>query len=309
MKKIINLFFFGLLTVGLSSCLKDKSLTLPDADGAIKNVIEFANPDFISSPVSSKYPVFVKSFDIAPTGNLTLTVNYAGVEAAPTDINIVVALDPAILTAYNSKIVKDARDAAIELGEDPDDAEDDVHEELFEALDPSLYTLGNLNLVIPSGQRTATLDLGLKPDQFSFTKNTALAFKIVSASTGVVSGNFGSIIVKIGAKNSYDGTYTYTTSAITSLVPNANKTVTLVTSSSTTVSLSPGLLGTYSNQVLYTIDKATNAVTVTCPSLGVQTPQDTRSKYDPATKTMLVFWKQGNGNRTFEEKFVFKGPR
>ena len=52
-------------------------------------------------------------------------------------------------------------------------------------------------------------------------------------------------------------------------------------------------------------DPLTNAVTVTCPSLGVQTPQDTRSKWDPATKTMTVFWKQGNGGRTFEEKLVY----
>jgi len=73
--------------------------------------------------------------------------------------------------------------------------------------------------------------------------------------------------------------------------------------------MSPGLLDTYSNAVSYTVDPLTNAVTVTCPSLGVQTPQDTRSKWDPATKTMTVFWKQGNGGRTFEEKMVYLRSR
>lgn len=299
----------GVLATGLSSCLKDDTMIGPDSPGAIKNVIEFANPDYINSPTSSIYPVYVKSFDIAPTGKLTLTVNYAGVDDAPQDIQVKVALDPAVLAAYNAKIVKDARDSATELGEDPDEAEADVQGDLFEALDPALFSLGNLDLVIPAGKRTATLDVDLKPDQFSFDKNTALAFKIVSASTGAISGNFGSIIVQIGAKNAYDGTYTLKTSAATSLVPNANKTVTLATVSATTVKLSPGLLGSYTNEVTYTIDPATNGVRVTCPSLGVQEPQDARSKWDPATKTLTVFWKQGNGGRTFEETFTYKGVR
>jgi hypothetical protein len=309
MKKIINLFLVGVLATGLSSCLKDDTMIGPDSPGAIKNVIEFANPDFINSPTSSNYPVYVKSFDIAPTGKLTLTVNYAGVDDAPQDIQVKVALDPAVLTAYNAKIVKDARDKATELGEDPDEAEEDVQGDLFEALDPALYSLGNMDIVIPAGKRTASLDVDLKPDQFSFEKNTALAFKIVSASTGTISGNFGNIIVQIGAKNAYDGAYTLKTSATTSLVPNANKSVTLSTVSATAVKLSPGLLGSYTNEVIYTINPTTNAVTVTCPSLGVQEPQDTRSKWDPATKTLTVFWKQAGGGRTFEETFVYKGAR
>jgi len=299
----------GVLATGLSSCLKDDTMIGPDSPGAIKNVIEFANPDYINSPTSSIYPVYVKSFDIAPTGKLTLTVNYAGVDDAPQDIQVKVALDPAVLAAYNAKIVKDARDSATELGEDPDEAEADVQGDLFEALDPALFSLGNLDLVIPAGKRTATLDVDLKPDQFSFDKNTALAFKIVSASTGTISGNFGNIIVQIGAKNAYDGTYTLKTSAATSFVANANKTVTLSTVSATTVKLSPGLLGTYSNEVTYTIDPVTNAVKVTCPSLGVLEPQDTRSKWDPTTKTLTVFWKRASGTSTFEETFIYKGPR
>jgi hypothetical protein len=68
-------------------------------------------------------------------------------------------------------------------------------------------------------------------------------------------------------------------------------------------------LGTYSNAVSYDINPTTNAITVTCPSLGVQTPQDTRSKYDPATKTMTVFWKRRSGSAKFEEKLVYKRSR
>ncbi|MGE8422876.1 MAG: DUF7015 domain-containing protein [Sphingobacterium siyangense] len=33
------------------------------------------------------------------------------------------------------------------------------------------------------------------------------------------------------------------------------------------------------------------------------------SKYDPATKTLTVNWTSNGGGRTFEEKFVYTGPR
>jgi len=311
MKKIINIFLLGLITVGFSSCLKDKSLTLPDADGAIPNLIEFQNIGPITSPTTSIYPVYLQSFAVAPTGTLDVVVNYAGVNNAPNDINVTVALDPTIITKYNAKIVADARAAAIVLGQDPDDAEADVEGDLFEALDANLYTVGNLNLVIPSGQRTATLAIGLKPDMFDFAKNTALAFKIVSVSgsSAPISGNFGNIIVKIGAKNRIDGLYNLKTTAGTSLVSNANKNdVPLVTASARTVTTN--LLDTYANIVTYDIDPVTNKVTV----LSVVNPlgviaTDPSSNYNPATKVMYVKWTSNGGGRTFEETYTFQGAR
>lgn len=270
----------------LSSCLKDDSLVLDPSKGT--NVIEFENTAEIAVHGSS-IPLYIHSYPITSTPTaLTVSVNYSGpASGAPEDINVKVSLgDVASITKYNTE-----------------------QKTAFVLLDAGSYSLGNLDLTIPKGQKKASFEVKFFTDKFDLTKATVLPLKIVSASSGVVSGNFGTIMLNVGAKNAYDGIFQYTTSATTSLQPNKNREVSLITVDATSVRLSPGLLGTYSNAVSYAINPTTNAVTVTCPSLGVQSPQDTRSKWDPATKTMTVFWKQGNGGRTFEEKFVYKRSR
>jgi hypothetical protein len=320
---------------GLSSCLKDKSLTLPDADGAIKNVIEFQNVDFINSGTSSIYPVYVKSFEILPSGTLNLVVNYAGVDAAPENINVKLALDLTIITKYNAKLIADARAAAVILGEDPDDAEADVQGDLYEPLDPALYSLGSLDVTIPAGQRTANFAVTVKPNLFDFNKRTALAFKIVSASTGVISGNFSNVIVKIEGKNKYDGSYKFTGSATgaperTNVYQAGTFTwpgnVQLRTASANVIDLyddtynwgggiSQWILmlgaspttgaGFGSTRPRFTLDLATNKVTSVVnafpnPPNGRAFAIDPSydSKYDPATKKLTVrfFFTQPNFN-------------
>lgn len=286
MKKYFKIASFVMIGSMLSSCLKDDSLVLDPSKGT--NVIEFENTAEISVHGSS-IPLYVHSYPISATPTtLTVTVNYSGpASGAPEDIKVKVALgDVASITKYNTE-----------------------QNTSFILLDPTAYSLGNLDLTIAKGQKKASFDVKFNTDKFDLTKATVLPLKIVSASSGTVSGNFNVILLNVGAKNAYDGIFTYTTSANTSLVPNKNSTTELITVNATTVRMAPGLLDTYSNAVSYTVDPLTNAVTVTCPSLGVQTPQDTRSKWDPATKTMTVFWKQGNGGRTFEEKFVYLRSR
>lgn len=287
MKNFINKTLALLVTTALlSSCLKDDSVVLDPTKGI--NVIEFENTADIARAGSS-IPLYVHSYPISATPTtLTVTVNYSGpASGAPEDINVKVALgDVSSINQYNTE-----------------------QKTSFVLLDPAAYSLGNLDLTIAKGQKKASFDVKLNTNKFDLSKATVLPLKIVSASSGTISGNFNVILLNVGAKNAFDGVFTYTTSATTSLVPNKNSTTDLITVDATTVRMSPGLLDTYSNAVSYTVDPLTNAVTVTCPSLGVQTPQDTRSKWDPATKTMTVFWKQGNGARTFEEKFVYLRSR
>lgn len=286
MKKYFKIASFVMVGFILSSCLKDDSLVLDPSKGT--NVIEFENTAEIAVHGSS-IPLYIHSYPITSTPTaLTVSVNYSGpASGAPEDINVKVSLgDVASITKYNTE-----------------------QKTAFVLLDAGSYSLGNLDLTIPKGQKKASFEVKFFTDKFDLTKATVLPLKIVSASSGVVSGNFGTIMLNVGAKNAYDGIFQYTTSATTSLQPNKNREVSLITVDATSVRLSPGLLGTYSNAVSYAINPTTNAVTVTCPSLGVQSPQDTRSKWDPATKTMTVFWKQGNGGRTFEEKFVYKRSR
>jgi len=286
MKKNIKSIFALFMVLSLSSCLKDNELIGPDADGAVDNIIEFGNLAAPVSGVTSSIPLFSLSYDLDPEAVLNLKLKCVGASKAKSDITVRIELDNSLLGVYNE--------------------ENDVE---LTALPSSSYSLTATEVVIKAGEREAIIPLNLRPNTFTFDHDYALGFKISNVSSGEISGNFGSVIYNISGKNPYDGVYNYRTSAITSLVPNANKTVSLITVGANRVQLSPGLLGTYSNEVYYNIDPSTNAVTVECPSLGVQTPQDTRSKWDPSTKTLTVFWKQGNGGRTFEETFTFQSSR
>ncbi len=289
MKKIINKTLVLLFaTVAFTSCLKDDSYVIdPEKSGG--NIIEFKNPGDISVKGSTT-PLYVLSYPIVNTETIVpISVAYVGAEnGAPQDITVTIALDnQALIDQYNTE-----------------------QDEEYLLMPAANYSIKSTTVTIPKGAKFGTFNIGLKTDLFDLTEAYAVPLKITSASAGIISGNFGKVLLAFGAKNAYDGVYNYKTSAITSLVPNANKNnIGLVTTGANTVEVRPGLLATYSNQVIYTIDPATFAVTVTCPSLGVQTPQDTRSKWDPATKTLKVFWKQGNGGRTFEETFTYQGVR
>ena len=300
MRKFSNMLLIGLFLVVFSGCKKDESPALADA------LIEFQNLGPITSDVSSLYPVYAASFAVTPIAMLNITVNYAGVNNAPNDIAVKVGLDLSIIDMYNAKIVANARAAAITLGQNPDVAEISVQNQLYEALDPSLYSLGSLDLTIPSGQRTATFAIALAPNQFSFAKRTALSFKILSASTGAISENFGSIIVAIGAKNRIDGVYTYTSGPTQSLNPNAIENgAELVTSGPNTVTIS--LVNFYSNRVTYSVNPTTNKVTVLESGNIGDAITDPSSIYDPATKVLHVKW--NTPNRTFDETFTYTGSR
>ncbi|MEJ5962251.1 DUF1735 domain-containing protein [Pedobacter immunditicola] len=284
-KNIIKSLLLFFAVTAFSSCLKDDSLVLNPEKG--HNVIEFGNTSEIAVH-GSTIPLYIHSYEIVPEVSLPVVISYSGPEsAAPADITVnVVVGAPSTLEAYN-------KEQGTKYG-------------LMPTKD---YELTANQVVIPKGQTKATLMVKFKLAGFNLAETNALPLTITSVSSGIISQNFGTAIFAIGGKNKFDGIFTYKTSANTSLVPNANKTVTLITQTANSVKLSPGLLGTYSNEVIYTVDPTTNRVTVTCPSLGVQEPQDARSKWDPATKTMTVFWKQGNGGRTFEETFVYKGSR
>lgn len=283
MKKIINLLALGFILTGLSSCLKDTPLIGPDADGALKNIVEFQNINYIESS-SGSIPLYVQSFDVKPSATATLVVNYAGTDVAPADIAVKVALTPAAITQFNT----DNGTAYIPMP-------------------TTLYSLTSLDLVIPKGQRTASITLSFKPDQFDFSEAYALAFKITSASNSVISGNFGTVMLAIGAKNRIDGNYNLKTSATTSLQADLNHNdVPLVTISATDVKTN--LLDTYSNIITYHIDPVTNKVTVVSVVNSIGTPiTDPSSNYNPATKVMHVLWTAGT--RSFDETYTYTGSR
>jgi hypothetical protein len=211
--KTLSLF---LAAASLTSCLKDDSMVLNPENGT--NVIEFGNTTDIAVH-GSAIPLYIHSYDISATPvTLNIPISYSGPEAvAPQDITVKVALDETAIAAYN----------------------DEQHTE-YEMIDASVYTLSSTDVVIPKGQRKGTLTVTFKTNQFDLAKQYALPLKLSSASTGVISGNFGTAVYAVGAKNQYDGTYTVTGEYIRGQTAGASgiypKTVSLITRSATDVS-------------------------------------------------------------------------
>lgn len=181
MKKLIHIIGFFVLGSALSSCLDDKVQALDPSLST--NVVEFKNPAGFASPSGSKYALYSQAFDLAPENSYPLTVSYSGAQVAPEDITVTLGVDPAAITQYNT--------------------EQDAHYDLIPA---SLYTLPT-SVVIPKGQRTANVDLKFKSNNFDFTKAYVLPVQIKSISSGIISGNFSTILISVNAKNKYDGVY------------------------------------------------------------------------------------------------------
>jgi len=186
MKKHIFKTLSLLLAVSfLTSCLKDDRLVLDPEKG--HNVIEFANPAQITT-IGSIYPLYTFAYDIIPTATIPVSISYSGPESgAPEDIvvNFAVGTEEEVET-YN---------------EDQD---------LGMVLMPSnLYKVSTNTVTIKKGESKASFNITVTPDQFNYSLSYALPLKISSASSGIISGNFNTILLNIGAKNIYDGSFKF----------------------------------------------------------------------------------------------------
>ncbi|MCF0070423.1 DUF1735 domain-containing protein [Dyadobacter sp. CY261] len=183
MKRILQwtilIAFFG----AHISCLKDEMTLDPDKS---VNVIEFKNPSSFVSPAGSKYALYTKAFDLADENEYPITISYSGAQVAPEDITVNLGIDAAALSQYNAE----------------------QHKE-YDLIDEKLYTMV-ASVVIPKGERTVVAKLKFKSNAFDFSKKYVLPIQILSASTGIVSGNFGTILLNVNAKNKYDGVYSAT---------------------------------------------------------------------------------------------------
>jgi hypothetical protein len=281
-KHIFKSLVLFLAVTTLSSCLKDDRLVLDPEKG--HNVIEFGNTSTVDV-AGSTVPLYINSFALGKDATLEIPINYAGPESgAPEDITVTISiLGTETIDAYN----------------------DEQHDEL-ELMTPNTYSIPSMTVVIPKGQRKAMLQVNIKPDLFDLTAKYGLPLKISSVSSGIISGNFGTAIYSIGAKNRLDGLYNYKTSATTSLKAGANdNNVPLTTSGPTTVTAN--LVNTYTNIVTYSVDPTTNKATVT-NSGGIGDPiTDPSSNYNPETKVLYVKWTAGA--RQFEETYTYTGER
>ncbi|WP_207536385.1 DUF1735 domain-containing protein [Desertivirga arenae] len=211
MKRFLKVLPIALICFGLSSCLKDEPYT-PDTAEA-ENIIELSEVPETSADASHIYATTVKSFQVVPSDEFDVIISYSGSDVAPQDIVVDLETDFSVVDKYNAKIVKDARDAAIEEGEDPDDAEEAVQGELFDKMPSNLFSLSSKQVTIKKGEKTAIVKVTVTPNKFDFSYKYGLPISIKSASYGTVSGNFNSIIYAVGAKNKWDGNYEVTATA------------------------------------------------------------------------------------------------
>lgn len=314
MKKYYNLLILSLAVVSLSSCLKDdKEIIKPGASPA---VIEFQSPSPISSPSGAIFATYNKSYGLdAATVTYDVVVNYTGSEDAPNDIPITIGINPTAVADYNT--------------------------EQHTTLDPmqnspSLYTFPT-SVTIPKGQRMAKITLSFKPQSFDLSKTYGLALKLTSPAVPS-SGNFGTIILAINAKNPYDGLYKQTAGYIQRYTSGAattgdalngllkfNPDVTATTINANTVLLTglrwgDGGTGSASSSgvagidgLRITIDPATNLVTMSATTNALlKNIPGTVNKYDPATRTFTLNfdWNQTTNKREIRDWVItYSGVR
>lgn len=169
---------------GLTSCLKNNNLVLDPAKSPA--VVGFSTISDNPAGIGAGYTLYVRAYDIGPSAAASIDVVYAGSGAAPSDVTVNLDLNQAAIDAYNTA--------------------NDTH---YELMPTSLYT-SPTSVVIKKGERKATLNFTFKTNGFDLTKNYVLPLRIASLSAGTISGNYGTIIMAVNAKNKYDGRYTIT---------------------------------------------------------------------------------------------------
>lgn len=323
MKKYIKLFFAVTLVTALSSCLKDKeydnNVIGHNVDGVgVPKVIELA---IASSPSHDKSLAI--DFVDKPVTLDFLTVRLAAAEVAAEDITVTIDTTGALaaFTAYNAANGKN-----------------------IVPLPKAFFTIvgGSLNVVIKKGTRESNLQITTNAKDFDPSTTYGLVFKItkVDKSGYNISGNFGSWMTFIGAKNSFDGVYSC---QFTNYHPTSNpgytgttQVVHMVTTGPNSCKIfwpladafcAPAVLGGALNyfglqEPEYTVNPSNNVVTVQNAYPGAVTFYEMaagfNSRYDPATRTIYAKWGYNYSpgqifnpaaNREWTQTMTYTGPR
>lgn len=172
--------------LSFTSCVKQADMNIDPSKST--NVVEFANTGDNVAANTSQYPRFnIDLGKIASGDSATFNINlsYSGADVAPEDISIQLEINADVLSVYNT-----------ENGTD------------YEIPVSSIYNFPT-SIVIKKGTKNTQIKVAITSNaDFDFNKNYALPLKIKSASTGVISGNFGAAVYSFAARNQYDGIYT-----------------------------------------------------------------------------------------------------
>jgi hypothetical protein len=172
MKKQLKYYIIGVLAlIGLSACLDEEGVF---KENGSYGIVELALP---ARSTSTPYAVKTTTIAVEDIVELPVEINYTGVNGASQEVQVALAIDDATIAIYD----KSGKTVALPAGS---------------------YELPASNTVtIPKGQKTAVYIIKLKPKTFDLTQSYALGVKIVSASAGIVSGNYSTGIYKLTVQN------------------------------------------------------------------------------------------------------------
>jgi hypothetical protein len=181
MKKYSIYYLFAIFAVtGLSSCLEGEPVF---EDGESTGIVELSLP---ARTTATPYAVKTTTIEVVDEVELPIEVNYTGVDGAPQDVQVTLAIDDAAIAKY------DASGATL-------------------ALPASSYELPSSNVItIPKGQKKAVYTIKVRPKTLDLTKSYALGVKIANASSGIISGNYSTGIYSLPVKSPWEGTYDVT---------------------------------------------------------------------------------------------------
>jgi hypothetical protein len=167
----------ALTSLALSSCLDEDPVF---TDNGSHSIVELVLPARTTSvPYASK----TTTLEVVDEYPLVVEVNFTGVNGAPEDVVVEVAIDNSYLEVY------DATKQTL-------------------ALPTVSYELPSSNkLTIPKGQKKASYTIKLFPRTFDFTKSYALGIRIVSTTAGTISGNYSAGVYTLPVKSPWQGTY------------------------------------------------------------------------------------------------------
>jgi hypothetical protein len=188
MKKL-NVLLFLAAMVSFTSCLKDGKVNFPE--GASPMTVQWGTAALDDAPQNSAsniYRTYARTLAIGAAIPMTLMVDITGSDVAAQDITVNLTVSTAAYAAYTTKYAT-----------------------TNPILPASIYTMP-ATVTILKGTRSAAVPIVVNTASASFSLASVymLPVQISSVSSGTVSGNYGTVIYLVNAKNAYEADYTTT---------------------------------------------------------------------------------------------------
>jgi Domain of unknown function (DUF1735) len=281
---------FLFLAFCLSSCLKEKydsgKIQPTHSSGNVPQVIELT---LTATSNANFYLLAIDNSDADTTVNF-VPVTLSSAAPAAADIHVTLALDDALIDAYNTAQGTE-----------------------YEPAPADKYTLLNAEVTIPAGSNTGFLKVKFKPSDF-IGIDYAFGLKIASIKESgyTISGNLSSGVAAVTIKNKYDGNY----NAIGNFThPNPdftgsyNTEWSCATSGPTAVTFQLNVTVLFGVLITFTVDESNNKVALTRVGGALDAYDPALNYYDPATKTFHYDFSYSGGTRHCVGTAAYTGPR